>query len=480
MNSLYITTTLPYVNSKPHIGHAFEFMLGDVLSRIFKQLLGKDNVFFNVGLDEHGIKVLEKAQELGLTPEQHVNNMTVVWKDFCKLYNIEYDNFYKTSEPKHHAQSSFFWLKLLQKGDIYKKSYAGKYCIGCESFKQDKELVNGKCPDHSTTELISIEEENWFFRLSSYKNEIIEYVESHPEFITPKSKVEELKNLIKDSEDISISRLKKNVPWGVEVPNDSEQVMYVWFEALCNYLFSCGYYDDREKFNKFWNNTVQICGPDNLRFQALIFQTFLASAGIKKTEKLLVHGTILDDKGNKQSKTMGNVVDPVEQVEKFSLDAVRYYAIAGLNTYSNSSWSETELKDLYNAHLANNFGNLISRGLHLIDLKSIDVTHGPSEKFKNTIDDDIQVVRELWRVYSIKDAYTQLNSIVNYGNKYFNDSEPWKEGYPSYYYVEVLNNIYYLLNEVTELYYPVIPNRYEEIKKCLLEKKKVVLFPRMK
>lgn len=477
IDTLYITTTLPYANSKPHIGHAFEFIIGDALARFARRDLGDENVFFNIGIDEHGLKVWKKAQELNVTPEHYVYTLEGEWLIFCEKFGIDYNNFYKTATADHHKRVQQFWLDCLDRGDIYKKAYSGKYCVGCEAFKLDKELVDGKCPDHSTSELQLIEEENYFFKLTRYKENLLTWITANPSFLAPLTKLDELTNLIEGAEDISISRLKKNLPWGVEVPNDLEQVVYVWFDALLNYIFSCSYGVNKDEFNKWWCNTVQICGPDNLRFQAVIFQSFLASARLNKTTKLLVHGTILDKEGKKMSKTLGNVIDPIEQLNKFGLEAVRYYALAGLSTYSNSQWNENELKELYNSKLSNGYGNLIARTLHLIDTRGADTTTGGSIPFRELIDKQAANVRELWKQYKIREAILLTNEIVDEGNRYFNDSKPWEKENRNFH--NELSDIYYLLQLVTDLYYPIIPGKYDEIKSALLSKKKVVLFPRI-
>lgn len=477
-NKLYITSTLPYANSnRPHVGHLFEFILTDSLARFFRSELGDNNVFFNTGLDCHGSKIYEKAKEIGIEPNEYVTGLTIDWKRFCELLHIKYDNFYITSELRHHEKSKKLWMLHHGNGDIYKKKYEGKYCVGCESFKTDAELNDGKCQDHPNVEIRKVEEENYFFRISKYKHELKSWIESEPQFLSPQSKLQELINLIDNLDDISVSRLKKNLPWGVEVPNDQDHTMYVWYEALANYIFSCGYYENSEKFNSWWSNVVQTCGPDNLKFQAVIFQAMLCSAGIKKTDKLLVHGTILDEQGRKMSKTLGNVVDPMEQLEKFGLDAVRLYALGGLSTYSDGCWSERELLELYNARFSNGYGNLIARTLHLIDTREANVAAKGSATFREEFIKNVERVKQLWRDYKIREAISLTAELVDEGNKYFNDSKPWEQ--QNLNFNNELSDIYFLLNEVTELYKPVIPNRYDEIKKCLADRKKTILFPRI-
>lgn len=470
-NNTFITTTLPYVNSVPHIGHAFEFILGDAISKWLK--LRRTDVHFNVGLDEHGLKVWEKSQELGITPEEHVENLTKLWKEFCSKFNIEYDSFYKTSDKSHHEKVQVIWQNFVRSGDIYKAPYKGKYCKGCESAKKDSELVDGRCSDHPTTEIELVEEENYFFKLSKYRETLLKWINENPEFLEPKSKLEELKNLIIGSDDISISRTKEKCPWGVAVPDDDSQVIYVWFDALLNYIFAAGYSTNEFK----WNNVIQLCGPDNLRFQAVIFQAFLEAEGIKKSDKLLVHGTILDKDGRKISKSIGNVIDPIEQLEKFGLDAVRYYALAGLSTYSNSNWSEEDLKNLWNADIVNDWGNLVSRVLHLTDIKCGGrVNCLPESDFNDIINKYKDEISILWNEFKVKDALKKTNELVKFANKYINDVKPWAS---TNYEVE-LSNLSTLLLTVNTLYVPLFGiKRCNEISKIIYSGKKEILFSKI-
>ena len=460
------------MNSVPHIGHAFEFILADAISKWLK--LRGNKTHFNVGLDEHGLKVWEKSQELGITPEEHIDNLTKLWKEFCVKFNIEYDSFYKTSDKSHHEKVQVIWQNFVKSGDIYKAHYKGKYCKGCESAKKDSELVDGKCPDHPTTEIELVEEENYFFKLSKYRDSLLKWINETPDFLEPKSKLEELKNLIIGSDDISISRTKEKCPWGVAVPNDDSQVIYVWFDALLNYIFAAGYLSD-DKFN--WDNVIQLCGPDNLRFQAVIFQAFLEAEGIKKSNKLLVHGTILDKDGRKISKSIGNVIDPIDQLEKFGLDAVRYYALAGLSTYSNSNWNEEELKNLWNADIVNDWGNLVSRVLHLTDIKCGGKANWiPEDSFHKIVDGYTKEVYSLWSEFKVKDALKKTNELVKFANKYINDVKPWAS---DNYEVE-LSNLLVILITVNDLYIPLFGSkRSNEILDIIHAGKKEILFGRI-
>lgn len=475
---IFLTTTLPYVNSTPHMGHAFEFILGDVIAR---KLRNDNEVIFNIGLDEHGLKVWEKAQELGISPEEHIENMTEKWVEFCEKFNISFDNFYKTSSPSHHTDVKTVWYRMAYKGLIYKQPYKGLYCKGCEAVKTSKDLVNGKCHDHNAEGfLIEIEEENWFFALSDFKNVIKEYIIGNPNFLTPVSKRDELLNLLEDTEDISISRLKENCPWGIEVPGDSKQNIYVWFDALLNYIFAAGFFTP----NFVWDNVIQICGPDNLRFQGIMFQGFLAALGVPFTGKLLVHGTILDNDGKKMSKSLGNTVDPIDQLNKFGVDAVRYYATACISNYQNAAWREEDLINRFNADVCDSYGNLVARVTHLMEKNYPENGFSSQYWYKDDLEFGKELDRlhaeyeELWKTYDINGAFNKLNQIVKFGNAFIGDKKPWlykteAEIWP------ILTCVSYLLHLVTEEYSVLFPEKCDEIKTALIKHKKIVPFAKL-
>jgi len=446
------------------VGAAFEFILADAINRWFK-LRGK-NSYLNIGLDQTGSKILAKSKELGIPVSEYIKGISIDWKKSCKSLNIEYDNFYETYTDKHADKVKEYWNIFLKNGDIYEKEYTGKYCVGCESFKLDKDLKDGKCQDHPITEIQEINETNFFFNLGKYKDKIIQWLESNP--ISESDKNELLKYL-NDYNELSISRKKTDHTFDIEVPGREDQVIYVWFSALLNYIFAAPNWDK--------SINIQLCGPDNLRFQAQIFQVFLSSLGKKNTDKIIIHGTILDKDGRKISKTLGNVIDPIDQLEKFGLDAVRYYALAGISTYSNSSWSEEDLKNLWNADIVNDWGNLVSRTLHLIDIKSegkIKVV--PLRDFADTIQNYRKEITDLWNEFKVKDALKKTNELVKFGNKYINDTKPWASTNSDF----ELSNLYLLLITVNEFYIPLFGNeRCGEISKIIDAGKKEILFNRI-
>ena len=487
-NKKFITTTLPYANSVPHIGHAFEFIIGDAIARYFRNKLGDKNVLFNVGLDEHGKKIYDAAEASGLTTVQYLDQLDIKWRTFCHKFEIKFDNFYRTSDYPHYSKVQRFWVKTSNKGFIYQKEYTGQYCTGCESFKLEKDLEDGKCPDHPNVEITTVNETNFFFRLTHFKKQLEELFSLNPDILVPITKRTELLNIIEGLQDISISRNRDSVHWGVPVPYDRDQLVYVWFDALLNYIFAAGYSSDDSQFEEFWEDTVQIFGPDNLKFQAVIFQGLLASADIKHTGKLLCHGTILDKDGRKMSKSLGNVVDPIEQLDKYGVDAVKYYALAGLNIYGNSAWDEKQLVELYNSELADDYGNLLSRVVTLTarGLKDNELIGDPNiapdhslvidDKICTLIRQQVLEIKDLWDDYRITEALTETNKIVKWCNKYINDKQPWKkEGA----WWSTLLEVHYILCLVTELYSPVLPEKSKEAFDSLYNHKKIVLFPKL-
>lgn len=470
---VFITTTLPYANSTPHMGHAFEFILADIIARN-RRANGYEDVRFNVGLDEHGTKIYEAALAAGLQPQEYLDLNAEKWIEFCKSFNISYDNFYRTSSGEHAARVGVIWSFLKDQGDIYKREYTGLYCKGCESYKTKKELVNGLCPDHPIEGYVTEQTEmNWTFKLSKYVKDVKSYLGD--EFLIPDFKWAELHNLMDDAEDISVSRSAEKCPWGIEVPDDPTQTIYVWFDALLNYIFAADYSAD-----SYWENEViQLCGPDNLRFQAIIFQCLLMAIDIRCTDKLLVHGTILDGDGKKMSKTLGNTVDPIDQVNKYGLNAVRYYCTV-LNTCTNSAWSELDLVNRFNADICNDWGNFVSRVLHLCDIKA------DKDKIGNGSSDDMFLYLHkeyVWKItkafdkLDIKEAYRLVNELVKFGNEYINKHKPWELAGDELH--KVLNDLLTVVLLVNDFYKPLFPDECALIYQAYCDRKKVIAFKKI-
>ncbi|MBP5204414.1 methionine--tRNA ligase [bacterium] len=473
----YLTTTLPYVNAEPHIGHALEFVQADAIVRYQKNKLGKENVFFNVGTDEHGLKIYQKAKEEGVSIQDFIDKYAQRFKDYCKLFFVEYDNFYRTSSEEHSIAAQKFWNACAEKGDIYKKKYGGLYCVGCERFLTEKELVDGKCPDHGTVPEYK-EEENYFFRLSKYREPLLKWLDSNKGIIKPATCYDELRKIISEIEDISISRVKENLPWGIDVPDDPTQVFYVWFDALTNYVNVVGYSTDEDRLKEWWP-AVQLFGPDNLRFQGAIWQGMLESAGLPHTKMLLRHGMVLGEDGRKMSKSLGNVVSPFVQEEKYGGEVVRFYLLAGISTFADSSYKESDLVNMYNARLANNYGNLLNRVIHLANAKEVEINNESTVEtsFKERVDSYKKTITDLYDAYELSSACEQIDALADYGNKYITEKEPWSKDKTLEECGEILNNLSYLLKTVTELYSPIIPVSADKARNALEKREKIILFP---
>jgi methionyl-tRNA synthetase len=358
----YLTTTLPYVNAAPHLGFALEIVQADIIAR-YRRLLG-DEVFFNTGTDEHGLKIYRKAQEAGKDPQAYADEYAAKFDNLKAALNLSYNHFIRTTDPHHQAAAQEFWRRCAAAGDIYKQLYKIKYCVGCELEKTDSELENGRCILHPNLELEIREEENYFFRFSKYQQPLLDWYEKNPRFVVPDFRLKEIKTFVKAGlADFSISRLKSKMPWGVPVPGDYAQVMYVWFDALINYISTIGWPEDEAAFKAFWPG-MQLAGKDNLRQQSAMWQAMLLSAGLPNSTQIMIHGFI-NSAGQKMSKSLGNVMDPFPLVEKYGTDAVRYWLTREMSTFEDGDFTEEKFRDSYNANLANGIGNLVSRVLKM-------------------------------------------------------------------------------------------------------------------
>lgn len=374
MRARYITTTLPYVNADPHLGHALEFVEADARARAAR--LAGDEVFFNIGTDEHGAKIAQKAEQEGKTPQSYVDEYAARFQAFAGMLDISYDSFTRTTDAHHIAAAQEFWRRCDANGDIYKAAYEVKYCIGCELEKTDSELADGRCPLHPNLEIELRKEENYYFRFSKYQQALLERYAAQPSFVVPEGRLHEIRSFVSMGlKDFSISRRKEKLSWGVPVPGDPDHVMYVWFDALVNYVSALGWPYSAEAsqgtpnlFEKFWVNghTVQFAGKDNLRQQSAMWQAMLLSAGLPLSEQIFIHGFITTG-GQKMSKSLGNVINPVELVEQYGVDAVRYVLLRHVSPFEDSDLTLDAIREHYTAHLTNGLGNLVARVMKLAE-----------------------------------------------------------------------------------------------------------------
>lgn len=404
--NFYLTTTLPYVNASLHMGHALEFVRADAIAR-YKKLVGYE-VFFNTGTDEHGMKIYEKAKENNIEVQVFVDQNFQKFKESLKAFGMsENINFIRTTDTKHVKLAQEFWTRVYNNGYIYKKNYEAKYCVGCESEKTDSELNEaGFCPDHNGIPLELISEENYFFKYSEFTDKLLKFYEKNPNFIIPEFRFNEMKAFVsRGLQDFSISRLKSKMPWGIPVPNDNEHVMYVWFDALTNYINTLDWQDNKEQFEKYWVNgtPTQYCGKDNTRFQGAMWQAMLMAGGFTNSSQIVVNGFITGDGGVKMSKTLGNVVDPKEIVYEYGTDALRYFLLREISNFEDSPFTLDRFRDSYNSGLANGLGNLVSRVMTMAVDNNIKLEFFPS--FEEVLEIDKQ------------DGYLYKNSLDNFDIK---------------------------------------------------------------
>lgn len=459
----YITTSIPYVNAPPHIGFALELIMADVLARSARAQ-GKPTLY-STGTDEHGGKIEEKASENGITPKEYADSISQLFRDLGQTLNISNDRFVRTTDAGHEQRAQLIW-KALQK-DIYKDKYQGWYCTGDEAFFPEKTVKenNGICPAHNRA-YENIEEENYFFKLSSYAPQILEAIEAEQFEIIPVTRRNEIVNIIKDGlDDISISRPKNKITWGIPVPGDKDQVMYVWFEALMNYLTVLGY-PEHEDFKEFWPANVQVIGKDIVRFHGAIWPGMLLALGVPLPKKLFVHAFINAEGGVKMSKSLGNVVDPNEVVEEYSADVLRYYLLRHMSSYEDSDFSHSRLAEVYNSELANELGNGVQRTMAMI------------KQYQNGIIGQIPEARHdvapYWEALencrfdkALEEVWDQVRGL----NQHIEETKPWeinKLG-NSDHLREVLSYQVGSLLEIAELLEPFMPDTAQKIKHIFSE-----------
>lgn len=414
---VYLTTTLPYVNDKPHLGHALEFVHADIFAR-YNRLIGND-VFFNTGTDEHGQKVYEKAQEEGKNTQDYVDVYAKRFEELGRRLDISEHHFIRTTDPKHKAAAQEFWKRCKEKGDIYKKLYKVKYCVGCELEKTDSELEDGKCPLHPNKELEIREEENYFFRFSNYGQTLLDLYKKNPDFVIPNHRFNEIKAFVERGlQDFSISRLKEKMPWGVEVPDDSEHVMYVWFDALVNYLSTIGW--PRDEYKNWWP-VIQFAGKDQIRQQAAMWQAMLTSAGIGSSKQIIIHGFINVD-GQKMSKSLGNVIDPLELIDEYGTDAVRYYLARHIHPFEDSDFTNGKFHEVYTANLVNGLGNQAARIMKMAE----DNLDGPVV-LENKDTEITDTFKEYLIQYEMQKASDLIWEHIGKADTYIQETEPFKK-----------------------------------------------------
>jgi len=442
MSKFYLTTSIAYVNAPPHLGFALELIQADVLAR-FRRQKG-DEVFFLAGTDEHGAKIVKAAEAAGKTPRALADENAAKFQALKELLNLSWDDFIRTSDQKRHwPQAIGLWRRIAAAGDIYKKNYQGLYCVGHEAFVTEKDLVYGKCRDHEQAPEI-IEEENYFFRLSRYAPAVAEEIVNNRLKIIPESRASEVLNFIKQGmEDISFSRPRKDLVWGIPVPGDDSQTIYVWVDALANYLYPQG----------LWPADVHLIGKDILRFHALYWPAMLLSAGLPLPKSIFVHGHITVE-SQKMSKSLGNVIDPAELVKKYGAEAVRYYLLREIPAAEDGDFSYHRFEERYNADLADGLGNFNARvtalaknGGQISDARNKQA----AEIIKETI---IKVSRKI-EAFKFHEALAAIWNLIAFGDRLVNEKQAWKNR-------ECLPDLLAILQTTKKLIAPFLPATAEK------------------
>lgn len=451
-NKFYLTTAIPYVNGRPHIGHTLEYFQADTVRRL-KQLQGYETLLLS-GADENALKNVQAAEKEGLPTKEFLDKYSKIWKDTYELVGVHLDVFQRGSdEKKHWPGVQKLWNLCLENGDIYKKSYEGLYCVGCESFKTPEELINGLCPTHQKVP-DQVSEENYFFKLSKYQDKLIQIIESGEFKITPDNKKNEALSFIKQGlEDFSVSRSNERARGvGVPIPGDDSQKIYVWFDALNIYMTGIGFGWDAENWKKWWPADLHIIGKDINRFHTVYWPAMLLSAGLPLPREILIHGFVNTTGGEKFSKSLGNAPSPKEVIKEYGLESVRYYLLSQTPIQGDSEFNERRFKEVYNADLANNLGNLVARVAKLCETSGLEVE-------KSTFKVDSQVIKHL-ETYEFNLALQLIWQKIDAQNKKIDENKLWEETKDKQ---EVLKEIVQEIRQIAQDLKPLLPETAEKI-----------------
>lgn len=461
MNKFYITTAIAYVNAPPHIGHALELVQADSIAR-YQRLQGKD-VYFLTGTDEHGTKMHRTAVEKGIEPQALADENAEHFRALTKLYGASNDGFVRTSSDAHKRGAQKLWEAIEEAGDFYEKEYEGYYCSGCEAFVLGKDLVDGECPNHKRAPEL-LKEKNIFFKLSKYSDAIKEKVESGELEIRPKSRRNEFLSLLKEGlNDVSFSRPKSTLNWGIDVPGHDDQVMYVWGDALSNYITVLGYEEESELFKNMWPADIHLIGKDIMRFHCGIWIGMLMSAGLPLPKAIWIHGFITSE-GQKMSKSLGNVVDPVETVEDWTLDPVRYFLLREIPSGDDGDFSKERFAVVYKDELQNTIGNLVRRVVAMTNKYFDGVVPASSEDAQEAVSAAWDKYHEKMKAFDMKGAIEAMLELARHANGYVDEKKPWElakaesDELPT-----VMGNLVKFCRAIGDMLQPIIPDTAAKI-----------------
>ncbi|MEK7665835.1 MAG: methionine--tRNA ligase [Patescibacteria group bacterium] len=467
----YVTTPIYYVNDKPHIGHAYTTIAADVLAR-YHRLKG-DEVFFLTGTDENAQKNVQAAEKLNKDTQTYVDEMSFLWQKTWNDLGLSHDDFIRTTEERHLVAVKKFWEAVQAKGDIYEGEYEGWYCVGCESFKTESDLVNEECPSHKKKPEW-LKEKNYFFRLTNYRDQLLAHIDAHPDFIQPVARRNEVRSYVeKFMTDVSISR--SSLKWGIQVPGDEDQRIYVWFDALINYLTAVGYGVDEVMFKKFWPADLHLVGKDIIKFHCALWPAMLFSAGVALPHHVFAHGFFTID-GEKMSKTIGNVIDPIAVAQNFGADVLRYFLFREITFGEDGDFSIARLEQRYDGELASELGNLVQRVL--IMAQKYGVASAP--KIELSIDGWTKDYTSAMNEFRLHDGLQEAGRIVREANQLIDKQAPWKlakDGKREE-LEQVLNELLTMIHAVACMLEPFMPTTSERIFSQLKIMTAEPLFPR--
>ncbi|MEA3453226.1 MAG: methionine--tRNA ligase [Patescibacteria group bacterium] len=476
VEKFYITTSIAYTNAQPHIGFALESIQADVIAR-YEESLGKD-VWFLTGTDEHGIKIAKTAAEDSKTPKEFTDKIAKRYIELTKKLNLSNKDFIRTTDKiKHWPSVEKVWKKLKDNGDIEARDYEGYYCVGCEAFitERTKDSLVGGCSLHPTSKLIEVKEKNYFFKLSKYASKIKKAIETNEMQIIPETRKNEVISIINEGlKDISFSRSVKKLDWGIPVPGDPDQTIYVWADALTNYISAIGYENESKQFKKYWPADIHCIGKDILRFHALIWPGILLSLGLDLPKKIFVHGFVLSD-GQKMSKSIGNVIDPFELLNKYGTDPVRYFFLREITPFQDGDFTIEKFEERYNSDLAKGLGNLLSRVLKLAEEQD-ESLNIENQELKIQVDKTETDYKEALNNFKFDIALKSIWELIGFCDKYIEKEKPWEDKENK---LSVINDLLLAISKIAEFLALFLPETSEKIFEQLKTKESKSLFPRI-